>query len=145
MQQTVNSVMNCRLIDNDCNENFHKLKLCNDINVHPNHIYNGITSPVKSADCCVQCFQVQNEGCSQDSQACSMQYHLPVNNILLHQLPDLDQNVCTYTNHTNLLNQSEYEDTVLWIIEDEFSHGKHGPVKIGNTLVNSKGIDVTNL
>ena len=47
----------------------------------------------------------------------------------MHQMPDLDQNVCTYTNHTNLTNQPDYENAVIWLMKDEFSDGKHAPVK----------------
>ena len=56
-----------------------------------------------------------------------MQYQFPVNDIPIHQTSDMHQNVCTCTNITNSTYQPEYNEDMLWLVKDEFSHVKHMP------------------
>ena len=74
-----------------------------------------------------------------------MQYQLSVKNILMDKVPDHEQNVCTYTNHTNLTNQTEYDDAVMVLYDYKCRFEKHAPMRsIGHTIVNSYVVDITN-
>ena len=140
MQQDVKTLTSDSLMTN-CN----KLQPCSKMYEYSNCNNSNVILPVRSVDCAIQCFQAQHEGYSQSLRDCNMQYQLPVNDIPMHQMSDMHQNVCTYTNKTNLTIKPEYNEDMLWLVEDKFSHVKHMPGSSKNTVVNSKVIDVTNL
>ena len=69
VQETLNILTNGILINDGCNKSVHKSESCNKMNEHFSYNYNDMILPVKSANCCIQCFQVQDEGCSQHLRA----------------------------------------------------------------------------
>ena len=73
-----------------------------------------------------------------------MQYQLSVKNILMDKVSDHEQNVCTYTNHTNLTNQTEYDNAVMVLYDYKCCFEKHAPMRsIGHTIINSDVVDIT--
>ena len=60
-------------------------------------------------------------------------------------MSNMCKNMDVYSNSINCANHREYNDKVIWLIEDKVNDVKHVPGNIGKTIVKSKIIDVTNL